>query len=295
MRRLVVFMERLLPRMPDLLLTGTVTALILAWFAAHLPHDGQERAYRSDRLVFQAVPVQPPGTAGTVILYTALLGQQVSALPPKGRSSATGFLDYVPKQVMVQGVKERVAATIAVSKSDLERVREAVFETTKGTVKTEEISISQTMTARLTGSSSLQIQDVSTPEQLILPGEATVWNWDVIPTVDGPAQLYLVLSVHSRSSDGFPAAKDLPPFIRTINVQINPAFKIQNFFQDNLALIVGLLSIGTALAKIPWLKVWTWTHGLPRSVSWWIRISLPVWIGRRRRGLVEHWKRFRTR
>lgn len=293
---LLGILDRSLPLMLDLLLMGIGIALIVAWFATlPRPDDIRPRQSRHDLSLFQSgsIAILPPGTAGQVILYTEQLGKELSGLPEDNNLPKSGYLDYVPNRVMTQGVKERVAATIGVSESDLRRVRDTVFNAWDGKVDTDKISISQTMTARLTGSSSLQIQELSTPEQLITPGDATIWNWDVIPTVDGDSELYLILSVHTRSADGFPAAKDLKPRIRKIKVKVNPVFKVQKFFQDNLAIIVGLLSIASTVAKVPWSRGWKWTRGLPWEKPWRRARRLP--LINRLRVRMRWFRRYRRR
>lgn len=247
--------------LPDVLFAGAVLAFSVFWIASihtRQPRRGTLR-HDVDHIDFFSVALRPPGTAGLVARYTAELGKAVTDLPAKGVFPDTGYLDYIPNQEMTQGKKERVAAVVSLSESDLERVRDTVFKESRGNVNTDEISISQTMTAKLTGSSGLQIQELSTPEQLIRGGDPTVWNWDVTPTESGEAELYLILSVRGRSADGFPSAKDLGARIRKIKVETDPAFAFQKFFKDNLAAIVGVLSIVTTIAKVPvWRKIWNW-------------------------------------
>jgi hypothetical protein len=268
-RRLAV-LDSVLSLLLDVVVWAACAALVIT-FVSSSQHQEQHREPRfwppNDQVVFYAVAVRPPGTAGLISEYVTKLGQDVSDLPRKNNASPNtfpdrGYLDYIPNQQMTQGIRERVSAVISITEADLERVRASVFGGSKGAISTEEIDISQSMTARLTGSNSLQIQEISTPEQLIRAGEATQWLWDVTPTEDGDAQLYLILSVRARSADGFPSAKDLKPLIRTIHVKVDRVFKLQKFFKDNLAVIVGLLSIVTTLAQVPWSRFWQWLIGL---------------------------------
>jgi hypothetical protein len=279
---LLDFLNRWRPVLHEALLTSAVAGLAIVWIASL--YSGYPKGARVPQrtVAFFPIAIRPPGTTDAVVQYTVELGREVSNLREKRQNVPDrGYLDYVPNQTMTQGVKERVVAVISLSKSDLERVRDSVFKSSHGTVDTNEISVSSTMTAKLTGSSSLQIQELSTQEQLIQAGDPTIWNWDVIPTEDGDAQLYLILSVRGRSADGLPSAKDQEPRIRTIHVRVNRAFKFQKFFKDNLAAIVGILSIATTATTLPWRKCWTWLSAL--SVIKSIRFRLRWLIRKRRR------------
>jgi hypothetical protein len=267
---------------------GIVGFLIIVWIASlgprqtehpHLPRDRNE-------VVFYPIALRATTTTEAVIQYVAGLERQVDNLPRKGKSPEKGFLEYIPNQTMTQGVKEKVAATISLSRASLESVRAEVFKESHGAIKLDEIYVSQTMTARLTGSPSLEIQELSTPQQLIRPDDATVWYWNVTPTESGDAELYLILSLHIRAEDGTPAAKDLEPRIRKIKVRVNSGFALQKFFRDNLAAIVGILSIGTTMARVPWRRVWSWATrvslGLLRRLRYGLR-----WLRRKWRRVLR--------
>jgi hypothetical protein len=211
------------------------------------------------------------------------LGRRVKDLPDRSHESKDqGYLDYVPNKTMTQGLKERISAVIALSEADIKQVRSRVFRTLD-IVDTEQIDISPTMVVKLYGSPSMQIQELSTPEQLIRPGDPTVWNWDVLPTESGDADLYLVISTRALSSGGLPGAKDQPPRVRKIKVRVNPAYQINKFIKDNLPTITGLLAILVGVLTLrplwSWLrKKWRW--GVKRLGRF--RTSALKWLKRRR-------------
>ena len=109
---------------------------------------------------------------------------------------------------MTQGKRETVTIAVALTEDELKGIRDKTFasardkfgQTGADTVETELISVSSSMSARLTGSPNLQIKELSTQEQLITSENPTIWHWEVLPPDSGEAELYLVLSNIRRLS-----------------------------------------------------------------------------------------------
>jgi hypothetical protein len=242
---------RWLSSVPETLLLFGVIVLAIAWISS--PQSGPLHQEPTN-MSFFAVPVRPPGTSGAVALYTTHFVNELQK---------PGYLDYVPNPLMTQGKRETVTIAVALTEDELKGIRDKTFasardkfgQTGADTVETELISVSSSMSARLTGSPNLQIKELSTQEQLITSENPTIWHWEVLPTDSGEAELYLVLSNHNRSSDGYPGAKDLEPIRKSIHVTISPLYSVQRLFTNNLAVLVGLSSLIAGLAKVPWKKV----------------------------------------
>jgi hypothetical protein len=158
---------------------------------------------------------------------------------------------------MTQGIQERVSVVVGITKQDLDRVLDKVLNPPgrprpRGRLEPEQIRVSSSMLVRLTGDPSLSIQELSTPEQEIRTGEPTSWHWDVIPTSAGKAQLNLIVSCRVRSLDGFVSARALGPRVIHIEVRWKMSYWIKKFFNDNLAAVVGICTVLSALFGMPW-------------------------------------------
>ncbi len=108
--------------------------------------------------------------------------------------------------------------------------------------KIKEIYIGTIMEVRLEGN-NFKIKKLSNPIQLILKGEETQWNWDVIPLRSGNQLLSLTVSIVITLPNDIKEKKDYYLFDNFVKVKPNLIYSAQifidNYWQYFVAMLVG--------------------------------------------------------
>jgi len=149
------------------------------------------------------------------------------------------MLSNIPEEMRV-GIKKRITVNIT------EKFTESLIEK-KFKDKIEEIYIGTIMEVRLeVEENNFKIKKLNNPIQLILKGEETQWNWDVIPLRSGNQLLSLAISIVITLPDDIKEKKDYPLFDNPVRVKPNLIYSAQifidNYWPYFVAMLVGLFA-----------------------------------------------------
>lgn len=152
-----------------------------------------------------------------------------------------GIILFNPPSVVTVGKSERVEVRIA-KKPLIE-----ILNNLKGSgkVRTDEIRVSDLMSARLTSDAFL-INSLSSERQIIPDDEFSEWSWDVVPIKAGTQKLLLhvfICIVLSSTNE----SRDLPVYERNILVRSNFRYTINEFGTKNWQWIAGTILIPIAV------------------------------------------------
>jgi len=178
------------------------------------------------------------------------LGEPLEGVAPPSELVKGEILSNIPEEMRV-GIKERIKVNIT------EKFTESLIEE-KFEDKIKEIYIGTTMEVRLKGK-NFEIENFSSPIQLILKGEETQWNWDVIPLRSGNQLLSLTVSIEITLPNGIKGKKDYYLLPNPVKVKPNLIYSarifIVNYWQAFVFMLVGLF-IKEFYNKIKNIKWW---------------------------------------
>jgi len=135
------------------------------------------------------------------------------------------------------GVRERIKINIT-EKFTENLIKEKIIEYEKDKIR--EINIGTIMEARLKGN-NFKIENLNNPIQLILKGEETQWNWNVIPLRSGTQLLSLTVSIVITLPNNIKEKKDYYLFDNLIKVKPNLIYSAQRFIDNYWQAFVFML------------------------------------------------------
>jgi hypothetical protein len=191
-------------------------------------------------------PVIPPSPA---ILPTFATGRPTTAplptpTPPPNPAEVVqqqldklsqGEIAFNPPSRLKIGDKARVEARIARQSgtSDLTTGIQG-----PGAPQVQPISTSTFMGAELTGD-GFEIKELSNRNQVVQLDKPSEWAWDIKATKLGRQALHLHVWVRIVAPPVPEQVKDLPVLDQDVDVQVNPAYSIGQFWETNWQWVLG--------------------------------------------------------
>jgi hypothetical protein len=121
----------------------------------------------------------------------------------------------------------------------------------EGTPRVEDVVVGTFMRAKLEGSTFNVVQIGSDVQQLGVEGFRE-WRWDVTPIASGDQPLFFIVSVLHEGT-----LIEEKVFERRIDVTVNPAYSVVNWFRNNwgplIAALVGVVALVEAIRRL-----WRW-------------------------------------
>jgi len=121
----------------------------------------------------------------------------------------------------------------------------------EGTPRVEDVVVGTFMRAELEGSAFNVVQIGSDVQQLGVEGFRE-WRWDVTPIASGDQPLFFIVSVLHEGT-----LIEEKVFERRIDVTVNPAYSVVNWFRNNwgplIAALVGVVALAEAIRRL-----WRW-------------------------------------
>lgn len=154
------------------------------------------------------------------------------------REIKPGGILYNPPEQMRVGETERVEVRIT------RQLSAEIYENLQGPgrPRVEELPITAEMKVELIGDQDVfDIRPMSSPIQSVF-GSHTEWYWDVIPLSSGTHQLTIKATFIYQGQ----TFKDLDPFVRNINVAINPVYSTSKWLAGNWDKLLAALGITAA-------------------------------------------------
>lgn len=146
-----------------------------------------------------------------------------------------------PEEMRV-GIRERIEVRIS-QQEFIEGLTEGLKG--RGTPIIEQISVGTFMKVRLTGD-DFDIKALSHPEQVIMPGEFTQWDWDVVPLKSGSHVLHLCITTRILIPGYGEEKRDYPVMEKDINVEVNLQYSIIHFIKSYWQWIVSTVMVPIA-------------------------------------------------
>lgn len=147
-----------------------------------------------------------------------------------------GYLRFYCPESMVVGTKEKIGASISLSKAFFNDADKAYLE--------ETIEIEKQMCLTLLGS-DFEIEPRSSETQVIRESRPTIWTWDVKPKSSGMKFLNVrvTLKINSHGSEG---NYDITTIAKTVFIYVDKEYYIKRFFQVNWQWLINLFA-GTGI------------------------------------------------
>jgi len=153
--------------------------------------------------------------------------------PNKIEDLNIGAVKFMIEDEMRKGYKH--IATAAIS------FKQLLIESRFGSEGIEDLRVTKKMEAKLIAEDKFQTTTLSTPIQIVMDDDITIWNWELIPLKSGEGSLTLLVSA-SVSVEGIGSEMiDIYTGKRVVKIKENIKFTINKFLLANWQWIVGLV------------------------------------------------------
>lgn len=221
-------------------------------------------------------PAPPEQTLAAAQDSMALLGEvPVSSVAKQAsdRSSTPGYqqgeLTYAFPEAMKVGQTETLKAIVIPEGGQYGVDPQVAVEMEGDSARVVEIIVGASVRLSLHGE-GFTIDSLTSLDQAILPGLASIWLWDVTPEKSGQQRLRLLVDTTIRTPDGGHAAKTVYVDTETIQVASNLGYSLRKamvtYFSALWELILGGLLVPIVIALIDRFRIEAKRRILPADI-----------------------------
>ncbi|MCB2199166.1 hypothetical protein KQI63_07150 [bacterium] len=206
----------------------------------------------------------------------ALLGEVPVSSVGKQRKSTNsvpsyqqGELTYAFPEAMKVGRTETLKAIVIPEGGQFGVDPRAAVEMEGDSARVVKIIVGSSVRLSLHGE-GFTVDSLTSQEQAILPGLASIWLWDVTPEKGGQQRLRLLVDTTVRTPDGEHAAKTVYVDTETIHVASNLGYSLRKamvtYFSALWELILGGLLVPVVIALIDRFRIEAKRRILPADI-----------------------------